>query len=242
LTLGKRNDGVVAFAIGADARREEECAVAAECKPARKRHDSWRQNALPSVFQRRRQSHDRARAAQSDVITPVGPESTATRVQLRDSSGVPYDFPVPIERQDPIAAAVEEEQFLPLIDDKPARVGNTRVVAEGAERPAVAIESKQGSISIAVDTRRACNEERHDNITVSVPPRAAARFSDQLSKSLRQESILLKDRHWEGRRLRTGLWRLTANSRKRDLSFLRIVCRPVSSSRQTAYPLSHAPP
>jgi hypothetical protein len=158
---------------------------------------AWRQNALPSVFQRRRQSHDRARAAQSDVITPVGPESTATRVQLRDSSGVPYDFPVPIERQDPIAAAVEEEQFLPLIDDKPARVGNTRVVAEGAERPAVAIESKQGSISIAVDTRRACNEERHDNITVSVPPRTAPRFSDELSKSLRQGSILLKDRHWE---------------------------------------------
>jgi len=49
-----------------------------------------------------------------------------------------------------------------LINGKPARVGNTPVVAEGAERPAVAIESKEGSISIAVDTRRACNEERHD--------------------------------------------------------------------------------
>jgi hypothetical protein len=173
VTLGKRNNGVVAFAIGADARGEEECAVAAECKPARKRHDSWRQNALASVFQRGRQSHDRARAAQADVITPVGSESTATRVQLRDSSGVPYDFPVPIERQDSIAAAVEEEQFLLLIDGEPARVGNTRVVAEGAERLAVAIESKQGSISIAVDTRRACNEERQ-------------RFSYQLSKSLWQ--------------------------------------------------------
>ena len=42
--------------------------------------------------------HDRARAAQSDVITAIGSEGTPARVQLRDGSGVSYDAPVPIER------------------------------------------------------------------------------------------------------------------------------------------------
>ena len=63
LTPGKCNDGVVAFAVGADARGEEECSVAAECKSARKRHDPWRQNALSCVIQRSGEGHDRARAA-----------------------------------------------------------------------------------------------------------------------------------------------------------------------------------
>jgi len=69
-----------------------------------------------------------------------------------------YDCAVPIERQDSIAAAVEEEQFFLLIDGEPARIGNTRVSAEGTERPAAAIERKEGSISVAIDARRACNK------------------------------------------------------------------------------------
>jgi len=52
---------------------------------------------------------------------------------LRDWSAVPYHFPAPIECQDSIAAAVEKEQFLFLIDGEPARIGDTRVVAEGAQ-------------------------------------------------------------------------------------------------------------
>jgi hypothetical protein len=66
---------------------------------------------------------------------------------------------VPIERQDSIAATVEKEQFLLLIDGEPTRIGDTRVIAEGTERPAVAIERKEGPISVAIDTCCACNEE-----------------------------------------------------------------------------------
>jgi hypothetical protein len=47
---------------------------------------------------------------------------------------------VPIECQDPIAAAVEKEQLFLLIDGEPTRVGDARVAAEDAERAAVAIE------------------------------------------------------------------------------------------------------
>ena len=107
----QRNDGVVAFAIGADARGKEECAASTECKPARKRHDPRRQNVLSCAVQRSREGHDRAGGAQSDVITAVGSEGTPAWVQLGDRSGVPYDSPVPIERQDSIASAVEKEQF-----------------------------------------------------------------------------------------------------------------------------------
>ena len=42
----KRDDGVVAFPIWIDTRGQEECAIAAECKPARKSYDPCRQNAL----------------------------------------------------------------------------------------------------------------------------------------------------------------------------------------------------
>jgi hypothetical protein len=68
---------------------------------------------------------------------------------------------VPIERQHSITAAVEKKQFFLLIDGEPTRIGNSRVIAEGTERAAVAIERKEGSISVAIDTCCACNEERH---------------------------------------------------------------------------------
>jgi hypothetical protein len=51
---------------------------------------------------------------------------------------------VPIERQDSIAPAVEKKQFFLLIDSEPTRVGDTRVIAEDTERPAVPIERKEG--------------------------------------------------------------------------------------------------
>jgi hypothetical protein len=82
-----------------------------------------------------------------------------------------------------------------MTHSEPARVDDTRVVTECAERPAVAIESKEGSISVAVGTRCACDKERHANSTLAMPTGTAPRFSDQFTKSLRQESILLKDRY-----------------------------------------------
>jgi hypothetical protein len=65
---------------------------------------------------------------------------------------------MPVERQDSIAAAVEEEQVFLLIDGEPTRIGDTRVSAEGTERPAAAIKRKEGSIPVAIDARRACNK------------------------------------------------------------------------------------
>jgi hypothetical protein len=36
-----------------------------------------------------------------------------------------------------------------------------------AERPVLATESKKRAISLAINTRRACNEERHSNAQIS---------------------------------------------------------------------------
>jgi hypothetical protein len=117
--------------------------------------------AVERTLQRRPgcgEGHDRARAAQSDVITAIGSEGTPTRIQLRNRPGIPHSLPVPIERQDSIAAAVEKEQFLFFIDRDPARVGNTRIAAKGAEQPPLTIESQKCSTAIASDTLRACNK------------------------------------------------------------------------------------
>jgi hypothetical protein len=69
---------------------------------------------------------------------------------------------VTIERQDSIAATVEIEQLILFSDGEPARVGNARVAAEGTERPARAIESKEHSVPVTIDSRRACDEEWHE--------------------------------------------------------------------------------
>jgi hypothetical protein len=105
---------------------------------------------------------------------------------------------MPIERQDSIAAAVKKKQFILLIDGEPTRIGDTCVIAEGTERPAVAIERKKGSISVAIDTCCACNEERHcdgipDGLAVSAG--TSPRFFHAYRESLRQESVHLNGRH-----------------------------------------------
>jgi hypothetical protein len=44
-----------------------------------------------------------------------------------------------------------------------SRVGDARIITEHAPRRAIAIEGKQRAIPIAIDTKCACNEERHRN-------------------------------------------------------------------------------
>jgi hypothetical protein len=90
-----------------------------------------------------------------------------------------------------------------LIDGEPTRIDDTRVIAEGTERPAVAIERKEGSIPVAIDTCCACNEERHcdgipDRLAVSAG--TAPRFFHEYRESLRQESMLLNGRYRHAQR------------------------------------------
>jgi hypothetical protein len=69
---------------------------------------------------------------------------------------------VTIERQDSVATAVEIEQLILFGDGESARVGNARVAAEGAERLARAIESKEHSVPVTIDSPCACDEEWHE--------------------------------------------------------------------------------
>lgn len=143
----------------ADAAREEENAIGAEGKPARKRHDARWQCALCDAFQRRGKGGDSALTAQADIVAAIGSEGTAARVQLWNWSGIAYDLAAAIERQDAIAAAVEKERSLFVIDGKPAWIDNARVLAESAERLAFAIESKERAVSVAIVTGRTCEGE-----------------------------------------------------------------------------------
>jgi hypothetical protein len=74
------------------------------------------------------------------MISAVRSEIAAAWVQSFDPAAVPDNRSNRVERQDPIGAAIEKKELLPLIDGKAAGVGDAAVVAEGAERPTAAIE------------------------------------------------------------------------------------------------------
>ena len=107
---------------------------------------------LADRVERYGKGHDRARAAHSDVIAAIRPKIAAAGVQSRDRAGVANDPPVTVERQEPIGTAIEKKQTLLPIDGETARIGNTAVIAEGAERPAIGIEGEKRAISVSIGT------------------------------------------------------------------------------------------
>jgi hypothetical protein len=73
------------------------------------------------------------------------------------------DLPTRVERQDPIGAAVEEQQPRVVLDRKAARIGDASVIAERAFRPAAAIEGEQRAVALAVGAGGACDKKPHRN-------------------------------------------------------------------------------
>ena len=55
---------------------------------------------------------------------PLRPEIAPAWVQAADSAGITNDFPVPIESENVVGSAVDEEQSFSLSDAEPARIGN----------------------------------------------------------------------------------------------------------------------
>ena len=66
-----------------------------------------------------------------------------------------------IDCQDPIGAAVEEEQPFAPIGGEAARVGNAAIIAERTEKPAAEVKPEKRAKSVSVVTCRACDEERY---------------------------------------------------------------------------------
>ncbi len=87
---------MVALLVGTDPGREEQRAIGAESEAAGEGNDSLRQNALFGAVEHRRESHDGARAARSDMVAPVGSEDAAAGVQMRDWAGIAHDSAVSI--------------------------------------------------------------------------------------------------------------------------------------------------
>jgi hypothetical protein len=135
-----RDYRVIALAVRTDAGCDEQPAVAAKGKPARKRHDSRRQNKLAGRIQPAGKRHDLARAAQADIVTAVRPKNAPTGIQSGDRSSIANDLPTRVESHDPIGAAIEEQQPCAILYRKAARIGDASVIAEHAVRPAAVIE------------------------------------------------------------------------------------------------------
>ncbi len=137
-----------------------------ECKAARERNDVRRQDVLAYPVELSREGHDRSLAAQADIVSAVRTKFAPARIQSDDASARVHHMSVAVERQDPIGAAVDEEQSIGPTAPKPARIDDARIGAEHAEWFSVVGEGENFSITRAVRASRTCDEEV---ISVSIP-------------------------------------------------------------------------
>ena len=132
-----------------------------KCKAARERNDMGRQDIFACPVELSGEGHDRSLAAEADIISAVRPEIATARIQSDDASARVHHMSVAVERQNPIGAAVDEEQSVVPADPQPTRIDDARIAAENANRLTIVGKRDNFSIASAVCTGRTCDEESH---------------------------------------------------------------------------------
>jgi hypothetical protein len=89
----------------------------------------------PIAFSATEKGHDRARAAQTDVIAALRPEIAAARVQS-------------FKRAGPDLGRFDKQQPFFPIDGKSTRISNSAVIAAWTEQPAITIEGEKHAKSL----------------------------------------------------------------------------------------------
>jgi hypothetical protein len=106
----EHDDGVVALSGRRETRGQVEPAAGPEAEAARKGDDTLRQQEFSLSVEVSRHHTYRSVAPRGEVVTAIGPELGAARIQAGYPAGVTHDVPVEIQRQHMVFAAVEVHQ------------------------------------------------------------------------------------------------------------------------------------
>jgi hypothetical protein len=153
LTGVKRNDSVVAYAIGVDPGGEKKSSAVTERKSAWKRHDRRWEEILAGGVKCWGKRHNGAPASRADEITTVRPEISTTGVQSFHLAGVAHHDPIGTERQHAIAAAVEKQQPFARIDGETGSAMRLSSLNAPRDLPSPAIKGEKRAVSVAVSSR-----------------------------------------------------------------------------------------